>query len=65
MAPLGLDRSEASEYCHGEKQDPWALPREGEEASHGSGLVLVSAFLFPKVRINGPFLYLGGWQADC
>ena len=32
----------------------------GGEVSLGSGLVSVSAFLFPKVRINGPFLYLGG-----
>ena len=39
--------------------------RRGWGVSHGSGLVLVSAFLFPKVRFNGPFLYLGGWQADC
>lgn len=40
----------------------WVLKRG--EASHKSGLVLVSVFLFPKVRINGPFLYPeGGGQA--
>lgn len=62
MTPLGPDGSEIQSQCHGEKQGP--VGSEVTGASHKSGLVLVSVFLFSKVRINGPFLYPeGGGQA--